>query len=73
MSPADPPIVAPSGRRAYGWLRGQELEQRVHFVLAGVVLVLFGRENIDALGRHVCFPRTGSSAIAQELAERSSG
>src|SRR5262252_6654374 len=24
MSPADPPIVAPAGRRSYGWLRGQE-------------------------------------------------
>ena len=48
-------VAGPSGRRSYGWLRGQELEQRVHFVLAGVVLVLFGRENIGGLGRHVCF------------------
>jgi hypothetical protein len=55
MSPADPPIVSPSGRLAYGWLCGQEPEQRVHFILAGVVLVRFGRENIGALGRHVCF------------------
>src|SRR6516162_7055681 len=25
---ADPPRVAPSGRRAYGWLHGRELDQR---------------------------------------------
>jgi len=55
MSPADPPIVAPSGRRAYGWPRGQEFQQLLHFVLAGVALVLFDHENIAALGRHLCF------------------
>jgi hypothetical protein len=49
MSPTDPP----SGHRAYGWLTGQELEQPVHFVLTGVVLVLFGRENIGWFGGHV--------------------
>src|SRR5262249_23306230 len=52
MSPAHPPTVALSGRQAYGWLSCQELEQRVHFVSAGVVLVLSGlvlsgRESAD--------------------------
>ena len=79
MSPADPPIVASSGRRAYGWPRGQEFQQLLHFVLAGVALVLFDREN--ALGRHLCFRKAAyadkhslfARTCARALAGRSSG